>query len=443
MFVGRSQEIERLEQALIQTRSGEPAHFMITGERGIGKTSLLLYLKYVATGQIPYNSVNFRFLTLDLDLDPNTTQLGLIRRIKMHLDHQLGKTESARTFLGNAWAFLQRIRIMDSGLEKFEKDSSEELLLDEFALTLAQVCERTCDQQAPSLFSAQYDGILLVIDEADNCSNQLHLGSFLKLLIERLQRHGCTRVLVALAGLPELRTRLHTSHPSSLRIFEDLQLGRLTNQEVANVITLCLERANRDNEEKTTITDEARKVLVNLSEGYPHFIQQFGYSAFASDKDFLIDQTDVQASAFGQRGALDLIGDRYYRNDFYNKIQQDSYRQVLRIMADDLDGWVSRSAIASSSKGNHQHSTTRSRRSETGTLSCRRKVRRASIDCSTRALPFGLNSSLTPTFSERLLLQHRVPQNRRNLAQPRGRVYPEPAARLQGPLTPNVGREMI
>ena len=34
-------------------------------------------------------------------------------------------------------------------------------------------------------------------------------------------------------------------------------------------------------------------------------------------------------------GALDLIGDRYYRDAFYNRISKESYRQVLRIMATD------------------------------------------------------------------------------------------------------------
>lgn len=48
---------------------------------------------------------------------------------------------------------------------------------------------------------------------------------------------------------------------------------------------------------------------------------------------------------------MELIGDRYYKNDFYNKIQKDSYRQVLRIMADDLDGWVQRNKIAAQFKG--------------------------------------------------------------------------------------------
>ena len=53
MFAGRYHELVRLERALDQACVDEPAHFMITGERGIGKSSLLLYLDYVAKGKIP------------------------------------------------------------------------------------------------------------------------------------------------------------------------------------------------------------------------------------------------------------------------------------------------------------------------------------------------------------------------------------------------------
>jgi hypothetical protein len=48
---------------------------------------------------------------------------------------------------------------------------------------------------------------------------------------------------------------------------------------------------------------------------------------------------------------MELIGDRYYRDDFYNKIQKDSYRQVLRIMAEKLDAWISRDEIKQQFKG--------------------------------------------------------------------------------------------
>ena len=44
MFVGRLGELKKLESVLSQTRLGNPKNFLITGERGIGKSSLLLYV---------------------------------------------------------------------------------------------------------------------------------------------------------------------------------------------------------------------------------------------------------------------------------------------------------------------------------------------------------------------------------------------------------------
>jgi hypothetical protein len=125
----------------------------------------------------------------------------------------------------------------------------------------------------------------------------------------------------------------------------------VAEDEVNRVIDVCLEEANKQNVNKTSIESDAKEVLISLSEGFPHFIQQFGYSAFALDSDDIISKQDVENSAFGPRGALEIIGNRYYRYDFYEKIQKESYRQVLRIMADDLDNWVSRDKIKSQFKG--------------------------------------------------------------------------------------------
>jgi hypothetical protein len=324
---------------------------MIIGERGIGKTSLLLYVKHVACGLIPLDEKSFNYAIIDLDIDANTTQVGIIKRIQIHLEEQLAKTEPARHFLKETWSFIQRIHFQGSNILGKKDEEDLEVLIDQFALSMASVVNRVCSEDAANLFSSRYDGILLLLDEVDNCSEELRIGSFLKLLLERLQRCECNRVLIGLAGLPELRHKLYSSHPSSLRIFEEVQLGRLSNQEVERVIDIGLNRAKADNNVKTVITDDAKKMLVNVSEGYPHFIQQFGASAFAYDKDDIIDQSDVVKSSFGSRGALDLIGDRYYRNDFYNKIQQEEYRQILRIMADDLDEWVKRSKIRDRFKG--------------------------------------------------------------------------------------------
>ena len=139
----------------------------------------------------------------------------------MHLDDQLGETERARNFLKETWSFLQRVQIMDSGIGPMVESNLDEVILDEFALKLARVCERTCTADSRSPFSAKFDGVLLIIDEADNCSAQLNLGSFLKLLTERLQRYGCSQILIGLAGMPELRLNCM---PAILRHHEFLRM---------------------------------------------------------------------------------------------------------------------------------------------------------------------------------------------------------------------------
>jgi Cdc6-like AAA superfamily ATPase len=350
-FVGRIDELRRLKSSLVQTTAGRPANFMITGERGIGKTSLLNYLKYAAEGLIPIDGATLSFVVIDTDVDQYTTQLGLIGKIQLGLEKALEKHEAAREFMKKAWGFIQRIEASGIRIGDAKKEP-DELLLDQFSYSLAETATRICSEQGEgSLWNTKADGILILIDEADNSSKALQLGSFFKLLAERLQRRNCNRIMFGLAGLPDLQRVLRESHPSSLRIFEELVLDRLSASEVNTVIDMCLSAGNKSNGIRTQITAEARNVLVAFSEGYPHFIQQFGYSAFDRDSDNIIDEQDVMDGAFGQRGAFEQIGNRYYRNDFYDKIQKESYRQVLRIMAENLDDWVSKKEIRKKFKG--------------------------------------------------------------------------------------------
>lgn len=352
MFVGRLAQLEALEDALRQTRAGRPKGFMLTGERGIGKTSLLQYFKWVAQGHIEIavgDKVNF--LVVELDLDTSSTDVGIIRRVELGLRRELSKTEPARSFLSKGWEFLKRVEAFGVNLRDGERTMDPETLHDEFAHSLANTASRITEADASSVFGAKYDGVLILIDEADNAPKSLRLGALLKLLVERVQRHGCERLMIGLAGMPTLREVLREGHPSSLRIFDELQLDILSRDETSMVIDRALEEANTENSEKTAIDEGGRVALVSLSEGYPHFIQQFGYSAFAADTDLVIDKDDVGNGAFGPMGAMEKIGDRYYRDDFYNKIQKDSYRQVLRIMADNENRWVSKASIRSKFRG--------------------------------------------------------------------------------------------
>jgi AAA ATPase domain len=338
MFSGRINELRALEQALLQTRAGHPKNFMITGERGIGKTSLLNYVSWVAQGRIStFEDEKLNFLVVSTEIESTTSTVALVRKIDMGVRRAIDQTDQTEAFFQGVWQFVKRLEAFGVKLRDEATKDDTETLLDEFGYSMASVVSKIVDHQ--------YDGLLLLIDECDSATPSLGLGSFLKLLLERVQRHGAENFMVGIAGLPDARSVLSQSHPSSLRLFDETSLGCLTPTDVNWVIDRALKVANEVNPSPTVIADAAREMFVGFSEGYPHFIQQFGYCAFDADTDGNIDLGDVAMGAFGPNGAIRLIGDRYYRDDFYIKIQKDSYRQVLRIMADKLDSWVTREEI--------------------------------------------------------------------------------------------------
>ncbi len=149
MFVGRLTELEKLETALLQTRVGQPTNFMLTGERGIGKTSLLDYLKDVATGATDIGDQEVRFLVLETDIDQKTTPLGLVRKIELGLRRELAKSEKARDWLSAAWGFLERVEAAGISLKE-RREAHPELMVEEFAYSLADTV-RACHALLPGV----------------------------------------------------------------------------------------------------------------------------------------------------------------------------------------------------------------------------------------------------------------------------------------------------
>lgn len=139
MFAGRIKEIQLLEKALFQTKNGLPCNILVTGERGIGKSSLMMILKDFASGQ--YKTIEhgeFNFLTISGMISDKTDLVTLIRLIERIVQREIGKTESLRKYLSATWEFAKRIRIMDSGIQAANEINDPDIIIDEFAYSLAQ-----------------------------------------------------------------------------------------------------------------------------------------------------------------------------------------------------------------------------------------------------------------------------------------------------------------
>jgi hypothetical protein len=336
MFVGRLEEMDTLEQALYQTRHENPQHFLIEGERGIGKSSLLLLIEGLANGSVPSDGeTTLRFLTAFTDLSGAQSQLDIVRCLVRQLRDAINQREPVKRKAAAVWEFLSKWEVMGVRYRPGEDEDPEDAR-DDLVNQVVELFAKAGDE---------LDGIFFIIDEADGPSVDAQLGAFIKLFTERLTRRNCNRVLLGLAGLPSTIPKMRASHDSSPRVVEVLRLEPLTPDERKQVVRRGLKEGASRNGFETKITDDALELIADLSEGYPHFVQQFAHSAFAEDSDNVIDASDVTRGAFKENGALMQLGHKYFSEMYHAKIASEDYRRVLDTMAAHGDQWVAKKDI--------------------------------------------------------------------------------------------------
>jgi len=341
-FCGRMDELKFVDHCLLQTKNGNPQHFLIEGERGIGKSSLLLCEQWVAEGLIPtfISREKLDFVVISVSLLEDDTYLSIIRKIMSRFKVEIAKRHAFTTFASATWDLLTRF---EAGGIRYNRDGDNpeesELL----------TCLQADFVKAASSLAGVADGILILIDEADKPPSGGHLGLICKMLTEELSRRNCERVCIGVAGLPQILTILRDSHESSLRIFKTMELKPLEDHERISVLDMGMEEAVKINGFEISITPTAKAIIASLSEGYPHFLQEFAYCAFEEDTDNSIDDKDVLNSLFREHGAFDQLGRKYFAQ-YYEAPSSDDYRIVLDIMADHNNEWIGRADLIKESK---------------------------------------------------------------------------------------------
>ena len=332
MFAGRVDELKFLEKVLLQTANENPMHFVLVGERGIGKSSLMYYLQNVAKGLITtFEDQKYNFLVINIELEPTSTYVDIVKKVGAELHREVLKNDSLKEMMKTGWDFLKCWKVMGVEYGEDKKDLQPHELLEDLSNTF----ERTL-----SSLSTNIDGILVLIDEADKPSVGSNLGEFVKIFTERLTKRGCNKVSLGLAGLPELIQKLSDSHESSPRIFETISLGPLEVPERIYVIERGLESAKEINGFDVTITPDAESLISSYSEGFPQFLQQYSFSAFDQDSDNNITDEDVANGAVKDNGALQQLGQKYFNKLYFDQIKSDEYREILKAMSRRFDGWV-------------------------------------------------------------------------------------------------------
>ena len=286
-FAGRMDEIEKIVLALNQTRHGKTQHVMLTGERGIGKSSLAIYADYLAKKPNQIVKTDFCFATAYYTVQKGQSLQDVCQGLTAALLDNIERGLAARCLQG-----LKNLNLHFSihvpGVGEISTSSCPEAevktcLQADFVKTIKELWNE---------IKETHNGILLIVDELHNLADLSGIGSFLKVISEAWTVAGYRQITFIIVGLPHIPDKLSEDDKSAPRIFNYVQLRRLTMQESLAILHRCLEGTAK------TIDDEAAKSIAIRSGGFPYFLHQLGYDAFQCDVDGVIDGHDVANGLF-------------------------------------------------------------------------------------------------------------------------------------------------
>lgn len=258
-LAGREEEKKKFLKFLEQDVIME--NMILTGLRGTGKTVLLDSFKPLAIAD------GWKWCGTDLSESASISEDNIVKRLLADLSVvtssiAVGKEE------------FRRVGFVDN-TESVELKLNYGTLLQAYEQTPGLVSDKlkfVLELAWGFLKESGAKGLVFAYDEAQNLSDQALKDQFpLSILLEvfqSLQKKGC-RLLLVLTGLPTLFPDLVKARTYSERMFHVVVLGRLSGEASRDAILKPIEDANCP----VQLTPESVTTVVDLSGGYPYFIQ--------------------------------------------------------------------------------------------------------------------------------------------------------------------------
>lgn len=260
-FVGREPELTEFEKITTQTMHGSPMNMLITGNRGMGKTSLLVKFEQIARG------------------------MGLL---VLRISNYEGNISNIADFCDYITSNLKREILSKRPVgEKFKQ-------LQEWIATLkptigwqdislsvekSQVIQEVFRQRLMKLWNEMKDdfkGAVILIDEAESLQKiqDVDVLSFMREVFQRIESEA--KYSIVLAGKFNFTERMSESFSPLNRFFPCHRLVPLDDASMKNYILRKLTTVN------VGIDDNAIKYMLEKCEGHPYVLVAIGYLLFDS-----------------------------------------------------------------------------------------------------------------------------------------------------------------
>ncbi|MEE9368120.1 MAG: ATP-binding protein [Pontiella sp.] len=313
-LAGRDELLETIRIATERTRLGYPAKsVLMVGLRGVGKTVLL--------DRMCNNAEAAGLQTLRIEAPENRSLPGLLApqlRLSML---QLSRNEKAKDLANRALrglaGFAKALKVKYEDIEVGFDFDPEPGLADNG--DLEHDLQALLELAGAAAKSAE-TALILFIDELQYVQEEE-----LEALIMALHRTSQRQLPVMLvgAGLPQLRGRMGRAKSYAERLFDFPEIGPLDSAAAK----LAISKPAADQE--VIIEESALNRIVDETEGYPYFLQEWGKHAWDAAEQSPVTLADVELVSKEAVAALD---ESFFRVRFDRLTPSE--KRYLRAMAE-------------------------------------------------------------------------------------------------------------
>jgi hypothetical protein len=311
-LTGRAQVLADAETAILRMKAGRSARSaLLLGLRGVGKTVLLGRIGAIAA------DAGAKEVMLEAQESRSLAEL-LVPRLRSVLvllsareqTYQLAKRAMAmlRQFAGTFKVTMGDVEYTVDALPG-AADSGD--LQEDLAELLVAVGEAAKASGQP---------LVLLLDEVQFLSTT-DLGALIMAMHRLSQRN--LPILLYGAGLPQLAGLAGNAKSYAERLFEYPAIGPLQPEAAADAIRIPIERQG------ATICDEALQLIVEKTQGYPFFLQEWGSQVWRAAVCTTITTKDVEIAT---TNAVKRLDTSFFKVRFDRLTPRE--RDYLRAMAE-------------------------------------------------------------------------------------------------------------
>ncbi|MEZ4425547.1 MAG: ATP-binding protein [Gemmatimonadota bacterium] len=306
LFTGRASQVESLSDLARAAAQGKFKVAFLTGERGIGKSSIAAFVRRLAEQRL-------HLLTLQVFLGGSSNETEAVRRILDRL---------AKSGVGASW--FEKIKsLFGNQIEEvglfgvqvgFAPDSAKlQKLTDGFDIALRTLVRR---------LEGERDGLFIVLDDINGLASSESFAHWLKSLVDGIATSGEPLPLfLLLVGLEDRRRELLSAQPSLARVFELVAIDPWDDDEASAFLKKAFDSVG------ISIEDRALEVLTRYTGGLPVLAHEIGDAAYRFDDDSVIDSDDAYQAVLA---AADVVGRKHVEPHVMEAIRSKRYRTILK-----------------------------------------------------------------------------------------------------------------